>query len=126
MKQELNLSVLEDRILQLERSVINLSDSIRELNARAVENEPTGSQVASPICRDSKELIEIARTLASNASGVAASESARSISSTEDIGPTSQQHNPFADETELDAAHSVIGVPLTGRRRRDIEPWITE
>ena len=117
MDQELNLSVLADRILRLEESVINLSDSIRELNARAVENERTDSQVASPICRDGEELVEIARTLASNA---------RSTSSTEDIGPTSQQHNPFADENELNAAHSMTGVLLTGRRRRDIEPWITE
>ena len=136
MDQELNLSVLGNRILQLEESITNLSDSIRELNARPVENEPTGSQAASPICRDSEELVEIARTLASNASSVAASESAQGTSSTvrafhprsstEDIGPTSQQHNPFADGTEPDATHSIIGVPLTGRRRRDIESWITE
>src|SRR5271155_4132249 len=136
MNQELNLSVLGNRILQLEESIINLSDSIRGLNARPVENEPTGSQAASPICRASEELVEIARTLASNASSVAASESARSTSSTvrafhprsstEDIGPTSQQHNPFTDETEPDAAQSTIGVPLTGRRRRDIESWITK
>ena len=136
MDQELNLSVLGDGILRLEQSIVGLSHSIRELNARPVENEPTGSQVASPICRDSEELVEIARALASNASSVAASESARSTPSTvrafrprssaEDIRPTSQQHNPSADETEPDTAHSVIGVPLTGRRRRDIESWITE
>jgi WD40 repeat protein len=134
--QELNLSVLEDRISRLGESITNLSDNIREINARLVENEPTGSQVALPICRDSEELVEIARTLASNASSVAASESTRSTPSTlrafhprpsaEDIGPTSQQHNPFADETESDAAHSVIGAPLTTRQRRNIESWIAD
>ena len=132
----MNLSVLGDRISRLEGSIINLSESIGELNARPVENETTGSQIALPICRDSEELVEIARTLASNATSVAASESAQSTSSalrtfhprssTEDIEPTSQQHNPFTDEAEPDAAHSVIGVPLTGRRRRNIESWIAD
>ena len=132
----MNLSVLGDRISRLEGSIINLSESIGELNARPVENETTGSQIALPICRDSEELVEIARTLASNATSVAASESAQSTSSalrtfhprssTEDIEPTSQQHNPFTDEAEPDAAHSVTGVPLTGRRRRNIESWIAD
>jgi DNA-binding beta-propeller fold protein YncE len=111
--QELNLSVLRDRISRLEESIANLSDNIIELNTHPVENEPTGSQVALSTCQDSEELVEIARTLASNASSVAASESARSTSSIlrafysrsslEDTGPTSQQHNSFA---ESDAQHT--------------------
>jgi DNA-binding beta-propeller fold protein YncE len=111
--QELNLSVLGDRISRLEESIVNLSDSIEELNE---ENEPTGSQVALSTRQGSEELVEIARTLASKASYVAESESERSTSSTlrafhprsytENIGPTSQQRNAFADKTEPDAIHT--------------------
>ncbi|KAH0537057.1 hypothetical protein FGG08_006127 [Glutinoglossum americanum] len=143
MDQNLNLSLLVDRISQLEEGITSISNDIRTFSDGYVANEPTGSpQVESPIRRESEELVGIARTLVSDASSVAASESAQSPPSTvrafdpaptpEDPRATPQQgSSDIAEcanvgESGHDASCSVAGVPLTTQRRMRVEAWISQ
>ncbi|KAI9776793.1 MAG: hypothetical protein M1839_009344 [Geoglossum umbratile] len=141
--QSLNLSLLGDRISRLEGGITDISNGIKAFNTRRETNESTGSpQAEFPVHRESEELVEIARTLVSNASSVAASESTQSTASTvrhldpasplEDTGAILQQESSgVAEHASMDdgghsASYSVTGVPLTTQRRVGIESWIPQ
>jgi WD40 repeat protein len=128
---------LGDRISQLEEGISNILNSI---STRGVTNESTSpSQLEFPIYQESEELVEIARTLASNASSVAASEGTQSTPSTvrafnsalspEDTRAISRRGNSGITEhtttidSEQEASCSMIGAPLTAQRRSRIDSW---
>ena len=113
------------RISQLEEGITNISNDIKVFNAHCITNESSSfPQVEFPIRRESEELVEIARTLVSNASSVMASESAQSTPSTvrdlasypEDTRATPQQENSGVakhantDDSGQEASYSVIGI----------------
>ncbi|KAH0565258.1 hypothetical protein GP486_001355 [Trichoglossum hirsutum] len=141
--QNSNLGLLGDRISQLEEGITNISNEIRVFNAHRATNELARSpQVGPPVYQESEELVEIARTLALNASSIAASESTQSAPSTikafnptpslEDARATQQRESlgvaegVATGESRYGALNSVTRIPLTAQRRERIDSWIPQ
>jgi len=133
------LSLLSDRISQLEGNIDNISTDIRTIFASQVTNE-LGSppQLESSLRRDSEDLVNIARSFALSASIVASTESRSTVSTVKalDLAAFSdaqamlnQEHSilPGHETKDDDREHdslSVIGQPLTAHRRVQVDDWI--